>query len=135
MSAPVDLLRRVPLFNGLEDSQLEMLSRTMKDRTFRAGQSVATEGQGGVGFFVVEAGEGTITVAGEEKGKIGPGDYFGEVALIDEGARSATIRADSDLKCWGLTPWEFRPLVESNASIAWPLLKMMAERLRRAEQR
>ena len=135
MSAPVELLRRVPLFTGLEDSQLEMLSRTMKDRTFRAGQSVATEGQGGVGFFVVEAGEGTITVSGEEKGKIGPGDYFGEVALIDEGARSATITADSDLKCWGLTPWEFRPLVESNASIAWPLLKMMAERLRRAEQR
>jgi CRP/FNR family cyclic AMP-dependent transcriptional regulator len=135
MPAPVDLLRSVPLFKGLEDNQLQMLSRTMKDRTFRAGQSVATEGQGGVGFFVVEAGEATITVAGEEKGKVGPGDYFGEVALIDEGARSATITADSDLKCWGMTPWEFRPLVESNASIAWPLLKMMAERLRRAEQR
>ena len=135
MPAPVDLLRRVPLFKGLGDNQLEMLSRTMKDRTFRAGQSVATEGQGGVGFFVVESGEATITIAGEEKGKVGSGDYFGEVALIDEGARSATITADSDLKCWGMTPWEFRPLVESNASIAWPLLKMMAERLRRAEQR
>jgi CRP/FNR family cyclic AMP-dependent transcriptional regulator len=135
MSAPVDLLRRVPLFQGLDDRQLETLSRTMKDRTFRAGQTVATEGQGGVGFFIVESGEGTISVAGDEKGKIGPGDYFGEVALIDEGARSATITADSDLTCWGLTPWEFRPLVESNATIAWPLLKMMAERLRRAEQR
>jgi CRP-like cAMP-binding protein len=125
----------VPLFQGLDDRQLETLSRTMKDRTFRAGQTVATEGQGGVGFFIVESGEGTISVAGDEKGKIGPGDYFGEVALIDEGARSATITADSDLTCWGLTPWEFRPLVESNATIAWPLLKMMAERLRRAEQR
>ena len=135
MPAPVDLLRSVPLFKGLDDNQLQMLSRTMKDRTFRAGQSVATEGQGGVGFFIVEAGEATITVAGEAKGKVGAGDYFGEVALIDEGARSATITADSDLKCWGMTPWEFRPLVESNASIAWPLLKMMAERLRRAEQR
>ena len=135
MSAPIDLLKRVPLFQGLDQSQLEMLSRTMKERTFRAGQSVATEGQGGVGFFVVESGEGTITVGGEEKGKLGPGDYFGEVALIDEGARSATITADSDLKCWGMTHWEFRPLVETNASIAWPLLKMMAERLRRAEHR
>jgi CRP/FNR family cyclic AMP-dependent transcriptional regulator len=135
MSAPISLLKQVPLFQGLDEQQLESISRTMRERTFPTGRAVATEGQGGVGFFVVESGEGTITIGGEEKGKIGPGDYFGEIALIDEGARSATITADSDLKCWGLTPWEFRPLVESNASIAWPLLKLMAERLRRAEHR
>ena len=72
---------------------------------------------------------------GGEHGKLGPGDYFGEIALIDDGARSATITADSDLHCYGLTSWEFRPLVEANASIAWKLLETMAQRLRAAQQR
>ncbi len=135
MSAPIELLKRVPLFESLDQQQLEMLSRTMKDRTFRAGQTVATEGQGGVGFFVIEDGDATVSVGGEEKRKFGPGDYFGEIALIDDGARSATITADTDLRCWGLTPWEFRPLVESNAAIAWSMLQTVAKRLREAESR
>jgi CRP-like cAMP-binding protein len=74
-------------------------------------------------------------VRGEERAKLGPGDYFGEIALIDEGGRSATLTADSDLRCYGLTSWEFRPLVESNASIAWQLLETLAKRLRAAQQR
>jgi CRP-like cAMP-binding protein len=84
---------------------------------------------------VIESGEATVSRGGDERAKLGPGDYFGEVALIDEGARSATITADSDLRCYGLTSWEFRPLVESNASIAWKLLETMAKRLRAAQQR
>jgi CRP-like cAMP-binding protein len=84
---------------------------------------------------VVENGEATVTVQGEERGKIGPGDYFGEVALIDEGPRSATITAQTDLKTWGLTPWDFRPLVETNAAIAWKLLQALAKKLRAAEAR
>ena len=64
---------------------------------------------------------------GDERRSLGPGDYFGEIALIDDGARSATITAVSDLRCYGLTSWEFRPLVESNASMAWKLLETMAQ--------
>ena len=56
------------------------------------------------------------------------------MALIDEGSRSATIQAKTDVKCYGLTPWQFRPLVEENASIAWPLLVSMAQRLREVER-
>jgi CRP-like cAMP-binding protein len=135
MSAPVDLLRRVPIFSELEPNELERISRSFRDRTFAAGQEVVTEGRGGVGFFVVESGEATVTVHGDARGKIGPGDYFGEVALIDEGPRSATITADTDLKTWGLTPWDFRPLVETNAAIAWKLLQALAKKLRAAEAR
>jgi len=105
------------------------------ERTFEAGSNVATEGSGGVGFFVIGEGEAGVTVHGEERATLGPGQYFGEVALIDEGSRTATIVAKTDLTCYGLTAWEFRPLVESNGAIAWKLLQTLARRLREAEQR
>jgi CRP-like cAMP-binding protein len=111
MAAPTDLLRRVPLFRGLDDKHLDTLSRTFTDRTFRAGQDITSEGGGGVGFFVIEDGEAVVTVHGEVRMLI---EGTGEVALIDEGSRSATITAVTDVKCYGLTPWQFRPLVEEN---------------------
>jgi CRP/FNR family cyclic AMP-dependent transcriptional regulator len=134
-AAPAELLQRVPLFADFDRGDLERLARSFKERTFEAGSTVAAEGKSAVGFFVIESGEGTVSVHGDQHGKIGAGDYFGEIALIDEGARSATITADTDLHCYGLTSWEFRPLVESNASIAWKLLETLAKRLRAAQQR
>ena len=135
MPAPKELLKRVPLFKGLDDKNLEMLSRTFTDRTFDAGQDIVTEGAGGVGFFIIGEGEALVTVGGEERRTLGAGDYFGEIALIDEGSRSATITAKSDVTAYGLTPWQFRPLVEENATIAWPLLVSMAQRLREIDSR
>jgi CRP/FNR family cyclic AMP-dependent transcriptional regulator len=135
MAAPTDLLKRVPLFKGLDDKHLETLSRTFTDRTFEAGHDITSEGAGGVGFFIIGDGEAVVTVGGEERRTLGPGDYFGEVALIDEGSRSATITAKTEVQAYGLTPWQFRPLVEENAMIAWPLLVAMAQRLREVEQR
>jgi len=131
----VELLEIVPLFADFDRHDLERLARSFKERTFDAGSTVAGEGKTGAGFFVIESGEAAVSVRGGEHGKLGPGDYFGEIALIDDGARSATITADSDLHCYGLTSWEFRPLVEANASIAWKLLETMAQRLRAAQQR
>ncbi len=131
---PVELLQRVPLFADFERRDLERLVRSFKERTFGAGSAIASEGKGGAGFFVIEDGEATVSVRGSDRGKLGPGDYFGEIALIDAGARSATVTADSELRCYGLTAWEFRPLVEANASIAWKLLETMAKRLRAAQQ-
>jgi CRP-like cAMP-binding protein len=130
MSAPTELLQQVPIFQTLSRDQLETLARSFKDRTFRAGGNVTTEGQSGVGFFVIEDGSATVSVGGEQRRTLSPGDYFGELALIDDQPRSATIVADTDLKCWGLTSWEFRPLVESNAPIAWAMLQTLAKRLR-----
>jgi len=130
----LELLQRIPLFADFDRGELERISRTFKDRTFDAGSTVVGEGKTGAGFFVIESGEATVSRRGEERGKLGPGDYFGEIALIDDGARSATVTADSELRCYGLTSWEFRPLVESNASIAWKLLETMAKRLRSAQQ-
>jgi CRP/FNR family cyclic AMP-dependent transcriptional regulator len=129
----LELLQRIPLFAGLKPRELERLSGSFKERDFRAGDSVSIEGEGGAGFFVIESGEAVVTVQGEQRGRLGPGDYFGDVAMIDEGDRSATIQAASDLTCYGVAFWDFRPIVESDARIAWPMLQAMAKRLRQAE--
>ena len=135
MSAPVDLVQGVPLFADLDKRELRELANSMKERNFSAGSTIATEGQTGIGFFVIGEGTAKVTQGGEERGMLGPGDYFGEIALIDDGMRTASVIADTDLKAYGLTSWEFRPLVESNATIAWTLLRTMATRLRAAERR
>jgi CRP-like cAMP-binding protein len=128
--ASVDTLRKVPLFAGLDNKELEDIAGSMRERRFKAGDTVTQEGAGGVGFFVVEEGEADVTVGGESKGSVGPGQYFGEIALINESPRTATLTARTDMLCYGMTPWDFRPLVESNSTIAWKLLTAMAEKMR-----
>jgi CRP-like cAMP-binding protein len=122
-----DLLQRVPIFSDLDRKELERIAASMKQRTFQAGDNVTTEGQSGVGFFVIEDGEAKVSIGGEDRRRLGPGDYFGEVALLNESARTATITAETDLRCYGLTAWEFRPLVETHGSIAWKLLQAMSK--------
>ena len=133
VAAPVDVLRQVPLFAELGDRELERLAGHFKERTFPEGSAVTMEGGTGTGFFIVVEGNATVSVSGEERATLGPGDSFGEIALIDEGTRSATITAATDLRCYGLTAWEFRPFVEEHPQVAWPLLKQMARRLREAQ--
>lgn len=122
-----ELLKRVPIFSDLDRKELERIAASMKQRTFNAGDTVTAEGTTGVGFFVIEDGEATVTVGGDERRRLGPGDYFGEVALLNDSARTATIKADTDLRCYGMTSWEFRPLVETHGSIAWKLLQAMSK--------
>ena len=83
-------------------------------------------------FFLIDSGEAAVSNKGADLGTLGPGDYLGEIALIDGGPRLATVTAATDLVCYGLTFWEFRPLVERNGTIAWKLLQALAKRLRAA---
>jgi CRP-like cAMP-binding protein len=129
------ILSRVPLFEKLAPRELDKVAKQMKERTFAAGDTVTTEGEGGVGFFVVEDGNATVSVRGSTVGTLGPGDHFGEIALIDKGPRSATIVADSNLRCRGMTAWEFRPLIQEHSEMAWPLLEALVARLRESEGR
>jgi len=127
--APTDLLRQVPLFSDLEHRELEQIAGSMKERRFAAGETIAAEGEQGVGFFVIESGKAKVSVGAVERRTLGAGDYFGEVALIAGSDRTATVTAEDKLKCWGMTSWTFRPIVEENASIAWKLLQSMAKML------
>jgi CRP-like cAMP-binding protein len=117
----------VPIFEGLDNRELERIAGSMKQRTFHAGDAVTTEGQGGVGFFVIEDGEAKVTIHGAERRRLGPGDYFGEVALLNDSPRTATITAETDLRCYGMTSWDFKPLVETHGTIAWKMLQAMAK--------
>lgn len=128
--ASAETLRNVPLFAGLDDKELESIAASMRERPFAAGDTVTQEGAGGAGFFVIEDGTADVTVEGQPRGSLGPGDYFGEIALLTDSARTATIVATTDMLCYGMTPWEFRPLVETNSTVAWKLLTAMAEKLR-----
>jgi CRP/FNR family cyclic AMP-dependent transcriptional regulator len=131
---PVDALARVPLFGELDRRDLEKVARLFKKRRFTQGETVVREGSGGAAFFMIESGEATVSVGGNERTTLTPGDYFGEIALIDEGARSATITASTDLDCYGLTYWDFCPLVQENGVIGWQLLQSMVKKLRAAER-
>ena len=131
--APVELIKKVPLFSDLDNRELKEIADSMKERTFNSGDTVTEEGKGGAGFFVIEDGSAKVSVGGKDVRTLGAGDYFGEIALIADIDRTSTITADSDLHCYGMTFWDFRPLVESNASIAWKMLQVMAQRLKEAQ--
>ncbi len=131
---PVEVIESVPLFANMSPRDIEDIAVFFKERRFAAGETITKEGAGGAAFFVIESGQATVSVGGQQRALLSDGDYFGEIALIDEGARSATVTASTELVCYGLTYWEFRPLVQKNAAIAWNLLQTLAKRLRTVQQ-
>jgi CRP-like cAMP-binding protein len=128
----VAALQRVRLFADMDRRQAEQIARLLKVRPFAKGETVIIEGSGGAAFFLIDSGEATVSCKGVHLATLGPGDYFGEIALIDGGPRMA---AATDLVCYGITFWEFRPLVEGNGAIGWKLLQALAQRLRTADPR
>lgn len=136
MSATTDSLRSVPLFAELSDKDLKQLAQSMHEKSYSAGQEVLTEGESGLGFFVILDGTASVSVGDEDGRPLGPGDHFGEMALLATGGqRSASITAGEGLRCAGMTAWHFKPFVRDHPEIAWALLKTLAQRLRAAEAR
>jgi CRP-like cAMP-binding protein len=133
MAEVEERLAQVPLFSGIKPKELNKLGKRMTERTFREGEEIMTEGKSGIGFFVIEDGNATVSVGGKIVRTLGPGEHFGEVALIDSGPRSATIVASTDLRCRGMSAWEFKPFVEEHPEVAWALLETLVSRLREAE--
>jgi CRP/FNR family transcriptional regulator, cyclic AMP receptor protein len=118
-----ETLKGIPLFSTLSDDELGLLVPVFTEHAFRAGHVIAREGTPGFGFFVVESGTATVTVRGEERTTYGPGDHFGEIALLDPGPRSATVAASSDMKAYMLSAMEFRPLVHEHPALAWSMIQ------------
>jgi CRP/FNR family transcriptional regulator, cyclic AMP receptor protein len=131
----IELIRGVPLFAEADEKFLDRLAGEFIERTYAPGETITEEGEAGRTFVVIESGEATVTVHSQEVGKLGPGESFGEMALIDKSARSATVKADSEVHGYQLPVWSFRPLVESHPEMAWALLEALAQRVRVAESR
>jgi CRP/FNR family cyclic AMP-dependent transcriptional regulator len=125
-----DQLSGVPLFSDLSKKDLARILNTAKETFHKAGESVVTEGRGGVGFHLILDGEAKVVRGGRTAAKLGPGDFFGEMALVDDAPRSASVIAESDLTTVVLSKWEFRPLVKSRPELAWKLIEHLVARVR-----
>ncbi|HEY7622289.1 MAG TPA: cyclic nucleotide-binding domain-containing protein [Solirubrobacteraceae bacterium] len=129
-TSPADALEHVPLLADLTQRDRRRLARTMRERTFAAGREVVVEGRNGVGFFIIAEGKAAVSIGDHVVSMLGPGDYFGEMALLHGGERSATVTADTELRCLTITAWGFKSFVLDHPKVAWALLQTLAQRTR-----
>lgn len=129
-SAKVELLRQVPLFGGLSTKELMSLSRLMDEVDLKPGTVIIREGNTGGEFFIVV--EGTIEVRrnGRHLSRLGPGDYLGEIALIDRGPRTATAMTETEARLLVLASREFHSMLASDPRIENKILRTLAARVR-----
>jgi len=132
MTVVEDAINRVPLFERLSKRDRKGLAASMRERTFAAGTVITEVGQDGIAFFIIDSGTASVVAGGKPRRTLKTGDYFGEIALIDGGGRTAEVTAETDLHCYGLTAWEFRPFVQANPDVAWALLQSLAQKVREA---
>jgi CRP-like cAMP-binding protein len=138
VASRVDELKRVPLFSGLSQRQLRSLGRAVQERQYRPGVTVVQQGKmSGIGFFVLVEGTASVSVDGTEVARLGPGDHFGELALISEQVRTATVTIESPARCLVLASWDFKKFATENPDVSWKLLQylvglLVEERTRRA---
>jgi CRP/FNR family cyclic AMP-dependent transcriptional regulator len=132
ISRVVSQLGKVPLFSDCSQKDLQTIARVVKDIDHSAGTVIAREGEPGIGLFVIAEGTADVTIGGKKKNALSAGDFFGEIALLDGGPRTATVTATSDVKLLGLTEWVFRGLILEHPGLAIKTLQAMAGRLRNA---
>lgn len=123
-------LAKVPIFSECSKREIAIIARASKEVVHKQGTVIAREGERGVGLFLILEGQCSVTIGGKTKAKLGPGDFFGEVALLDGGPRTATVTALSPVKLIGITGWVFRGLLMEHPSIALKTLEAVAGRLR-----
>ena len=125
MTDPIaDVLATVPLLAGLDRRHLERLGRDFNERTISAGTVMIREGDDhGMGFFIVAEGEVIVSAGGRQLNRLGPGDHFGEIALLTDRVRTATVTAATDVRCLVMMLTDFRAFVQGDADVAWKLLR------------
>ncbi|MDQ6885230.1 MAG: cyclic nucleotide-binding domain-containing protein [Candidatus Dormibacteraeota bacterium] len=130
-----DVLRRVPLFSGLDRKELSMLAKLVKEQRYAAGTEIVKAGSTGHGLYLIREGEVSVKKDGRTIATMGPGQFFGEVAILDGGPRTADVVADKDTVCMTLISWEVKPLLMDNAGITYKMLLEVAKRLRTEQPR
>ena len=130
----VTALKRVPLFSQCSDRELREIAKDMREELFSAGQDIVREGAAGGPFYVILEGRAKVIVNGRARRTFEPGAYFGELALIDKGPRSATIKAETQVKAMSITSWNFLNLLENNFKLAQKVMAGLAGRVRELDK-
>jgi len=125
-------LGEIPLFAACSKRDLTAIARAVREIDHEAGSVIAVEGEPGAGLFVIDTGRANVSIGGKRVNTLGPGDFFGEMALLDGGPRTATVTAATDLQLFALTGWVFRGLVAEYPQMALRVMETMAARLRDA---
>ena len=128
------VLKDTPLFSQLQKKDIKRLAAALTDRSYPAGAVIIEQGKPGVGLFVIAGGKATVSVNGKAIRTSEAGDHLGEVALIDDGPRTAEVRADTDVDCYVLPAWQFRAIVRDHPDVAWALLRSLVQRAVRGAQ-
>jgi CRP-like cAMP-binding protein len=126
--APPEVLRKVGLFQSLSDDDIALLAESLTERTFSAGDVILNQGERGVDFYVIGEGAVDYSVSGSRVGSGGPGDCFGQLALVNNTPRTATVTAATDVTVYGMIGMDLRALMEGNADIAGEIQRIMATR-------
>jgi len=122
----------VPIFESCSKKELQTIAKQVREITHEAGHVIAAEGEPGAGLFVIDSGEADVTIGGRTVNHMKAGEFFGEMALLDGGPRTATVTATTDITLYALTEWVFRGLIAEHPGIAMRTLETMASRLRSA---
>lgn len=135
MSTTLDSLARVPMFREIPRKGLERLERLTRERSYKAGDTICKEGDEGVGFFLISSGKVEVTRAGHQLATLAAGDFFGEMALLDNHRRSATVTAVDPTVCLAMLRSDFIAELRSNADLAVEMLSLLSRRLRALDER
>jgi CRP-like cAMP-binding protein len=125
----VEALKRAPLFEGLSKKEFGELAKATEDLDFPAGKVLCTEGRSGEEFFVIMDGEVEITRSGEKVAERGGGDFFGEIALVEDIPRTATVTTATPVRCFVLTRRSFLRLLDEHPAIERKVMRALAKRL------
>lgn len=128
----IKMLSSVPLFNGLSRRELNTILRMAKEVTHEEGQKIVAEDTEAVGFHLILEGRATVSTRGRKRAELGPGDYFGEMSLLDGQPRTATVSPTEPMKTLAIASWDFMPMIDKFPSIARKMLAEMSRRLREA---
>jgi CRP/FNR family transcriptional regulator, cyclic AMP receptor protein len=130
----IPLLEQVPIFSSMKKDQLKRIAQSSTIRSFEPGEMITKQGDQGVAFYLVLEGQVEVRRSKKSLAKLGRGQFFGELSVIDNEPRTADVVAVEKSKCFLLSSWTFHGLVKSNPDIALVMLKEMAHRLRETNQ-
>jgi CRP/FNR family cyclic AMP-dependent transcriptional regulator len=126
-------IKSAKLFKDLPEGELKSIERQLKIIKHQAGHEIVLRGSQGVGFMIITEGTVTVSTVQGKSRKLGPGDSFGEMALLDQDGRSATVKADTDVTLATIPEWNFKSFLQEHPTVSYRLLQVLSQRVRQAE--